>query len=97
MERWQSICRAIEAGGLWRGAKVSTTRGNASYAARNGFFDHEEHVICVYSYDWKDQADVLRIRQALRELGITEPLGYKTDADTVAGIERWTYQDEGFL
>lgn len=92
---WESVCQAVEAGRLWRGAKISTPRGNASYAVRNGIPDLDEHVICVYTYDHRDKTDVMRVRQELRDIGIAQPLGYKTDADTVAGIERWTYQDEG--
>jgi hypothetical protein len=38
----------------------------------------------VYTYDWKDEADVMRIREELRNLGITERITYKTDARTRA-------------
>jgi hypothetical protein len=63
---------------------------------RNPKADPDEHVICVYSYDSNDEADVIRIREALRKIGISQPLGYKTDEDTAAGIERWTYADDGW-
>ncbi len=42
-------------------------------------------VICVYTYDWTDEADVRRVRQELRALGITSKIPYKTDDDTNAG------------
>lgn len=63
---------------------------------RNPSANPSEHVICVYSYDYSDENDVKRIRQALYKIGIDQPLGYKTDEDTAAGIERWTYADSGW-
>ena len=42
-------------------------------------------VICVYTYDWTDEADVMRVRAELRELGFTAKISYKADSDTVAG------------
>src|SRR5262249_57916631 len=41
--------------------------------------------LCVYTYDWTDQADVRRVRDQLRQLGITDPIPYKADHDTLAG------------
>ncbi len=42
-------------------------------------------VICVYTYDWTDEADVRRVREELRALGITSKIAYKADSDTDAG------------
>ena len=42
-------------------------------------------VICVYTYDWTDEEDVMRIRQELRQLGITRKIPYKADEDTESG------------
>ncbi len=47
-------------------------------------------VICVYTYDHTDEADVMRVRQRLKELGYTRKLPYKTDAATYAGLYRAT-------
>jgi hypothetical protein len=44
-----------------------------------------EHVICVYTRDFTDKADVTRVLIGLRELGFTQRLSYKTDAATYAG------------
>lgn len=60
-------------------AKVSTARPNPNAKNPN------EHVICVYTYDYRDRGDVDRIRAALRDLGITWKIPYKTDAATRAG------------
>jgi len=42
-------------------------------------------VICVYTYDWTDKEDVKRIRQELRDLGITRKIPYKADRETLSG------------
>jgi hypothetical protein len=39
----------------------------------------------VYTYDWQDEKDVRRVRQELRELGITQRIPYKSDEETRAG------------
>jgi hypothetical protein len=49
-------------------------------------------MICVFTYDWTDAEDVLRVRQALRDLGITKKLGYKADEDTRAGRYGFDYK-----
>ena len=48
----------------------------------------DEFVICVYTYDWRDAADVGRVRQRLRELGMTQRIAYKSDEDTHMGKYR---------
>lgn len=93
---WARVERATKAGKLWHGSKVSTEWAQTFYLMRNRNADPKEHVICVYTYDANDEADVMRVREELRKIGITQPLGYKTDADTGAGRERWTYADEGW-
>ena len=36
----------------------------------------------VYTYDWTDTEDVLKIRDSLRRLGIAKRIPYKADIDT---------------
>lgn len=93
---WARVEQATYAGKLWHGSKVSTHLGQKFYAMRNRNADPRQHVICVYTYDSNDYEDVMRVREELRKIGITQPLGYKTDADTAAGRERWTFADEGW-
>ena len=62
---WAQIKQSTEAGRLGPAAKVATARPNSN--AR----DPRSRVICVYTYDWKDEADVKRVREELRRLGIT--------------------------
>jgi hypothetical protein len=79
---WERIKKATEEGKLGDSAKVATARPNLNAA------DPTKKVICVYSYDWKDREDVMRIRAELRVLGIVWKIPYKADADTDAGKYR---------
>jgi hypothetical protein len=76
---WEEIRRAVEAGRLGHAAKVSTALPNPLSP------DPKKHVICVYTGNEDDPADVRRVRGALRELGITWKIPYKSDAATRAG------------
>ena len=76
---WTKIKLATEDGRLGDSAKVATAKPNP--IATNP----RMKVICVYTYDWRDEADVRRIRQELRALGITSRIPYKADSDTDAG------------
>lgn len=76
---WAEIKCAIEEGKLGERAKVSTSLSNPNAA------DPENHVICVYTYDWADNEDMTRVREELRALGITQKIPYKSDEDTFAG------------
>lgn len=77
---WNKIKKAVEEGKL----------GGSAKAARSGRVYPAEisnvKVICVYTYDWTDSQDVKRIREELRNLGITRKISYKTDEDTERAI-----------
>jgi hypothetical protein len=92
---WPLVAAAAQAGRFWRSVKISTEWGNENYVRRNPGAIPDEFVICVYTY--KDQADVFRVRDELEAIGILQPLGYKTDAATAAGLDFWEYQDPGFF
>jgi hypothetical protein len=81
-EVWEKIALATEQGLLGGSAKVATAKPNPNAV------DPNKRVICVYTYDWADEEDVRRVRQALRELGITWRIPYKADEDTYAGRYR---------
>jgi hypothetical protein len=74
---WQAIREAVEQGKLGDQAKVSTA---ASKQVKQG----KPYVICVYTYDYDDKPDVMRIREGLRNLGIRREIPYKADEDTSA-------------
>src|SRR6266436_1611917 len=75
-EVWAKIKRATEEGRLGSAAKVATARPNPNAT------NPDTKVICVHTYDWMDEADVKRIRQALKQMGVTSKIPYKADVDT---------------
>lgn len=80
-EVWAKIRKATEEGKLGAEAKVSTAKSKPADIG----YKKDEHVICVYTYDWTDEKDVERIREELRKLGITNKIPYKADEDTGKG------------
>lgn len=70
---WATIKAATEAGQLGFKSKVSTSAvpGQKSLDAR---------MICVRTVDSADAADVARVEQALRDLGVAGEMAYRTDA-----------------
>jgi hypothetical protein len=76
---WIRIKHAAEDGRLGDSAKVATAKPNPNAT------DPAMKVICVYTYDWTDKADVSRIRDKLRTLGIVSKIPYKADHDTFTG------------
>jgi hypothetical protein len=78
-EIWAKIKLAVEEGKLGNIAKVSTAKPRPTAANR------DEHVICVYTYDWTNKRDVMKIREELRKLGIVWKIPYKSDEDTIMG------------
>jgi hypothetical protein len=85
---WQRIKEAVELGLLGEKAKTSTVRqgGMPPEVRRKKIARGDKrYVICVYTYDYEDKDDVMRIRQALRDVGIMYPITYKADEDTSKG------------
>ena len=81
-EVWEKIKKATEEGKLGDSAKVATAKPNPN--ATNS----DTKVICVYTYDWADERDVKRIREEIRNLGITNKIPYKADEATLSGKYR---------
>src|SRR5260370_36560329 len=75
---WARIERATENSQLGISAKVST-------AVPNGY-GSSNHVICVYTNDFRDKEEVGRALKALRQLRITGRIYYKTDQATLSGL-----------
>ena len=76
---WVKIKKATQDGLLGNSSKAATALPSP-YAA-----DPTKRVICVYTYDSDDREDVLRVRQALRDLGFDRLMPYKTDKATLEG------------
>lgn len=68
---WEQLKTATEAGQLGYKAKVSTASRDQA--------DVNQRVLVVCTYDCEDQADVQRVRQALRDIGLDGDWQYKTD------------------
>jgi hypothetical protein len=77
-EAWKKIRDETTAGRLGTSAKVSTAKPNPE--SRD-----ERTVIYIYTKDWRDEADVMRVRERLRELGFEERIGYKRNIETYQG------------
>jgi hypothetical protein len=77
-ELWRKVRNATAAGELGISAKVSTSKPNPE--SRD-----ERKVIYVYTRDWADEANVMRVRERLREMGVIERIGYKRNIETFRG------------
>ncbi len=76
---WERVAKATTDGRLGPSAKCGTARHNPNA------LDPRKTVICVYTPDFDDQDDVMRVREVLRELGVTWKIPYKLDSTTLAG------------
>ena len=79
-ELWEEVRRKTVAGKLGIAAKVSTAR-KSKHSDPGG-----KHVICVYTKDHDDVRDVFEVRERLRDLGVEDPIPYKTNEMTRRGI-----------
>ncbi|HZD44017.1 MAG TPA: putative phosphothreonine lyase domain-containing protein [Methanomicrobiales archaeon] len=77
-EAWKKIRDETCRGSLGISAKVSTAKPNPE--SRD-----ERKVIYIYTRNWEDEADVMRVRERLRELGFTDRIGYKRNIETYRG------------
>jgi hypothetical protein len=75
---WKNVRDATVALELGISAKVSTAKPNPD--SRDS-----RKVIYVYTKDWADEQDVMRVREKLRELGFVDRIGYKRNIETFAG------------
>jgi hypothetical protein len=75
---WKKVRDATIAHTLGISTKVSTAKPNPD--SRDN-----RKVIYVYTKDWADEADVMRVREKLRELGFIDRIGYKRNIETFAG------------
>ena len=75
---WKKVRDATVGHELGISTKVSTAKPNPD--SRDS-----RRVIYVYTRDWADEADVMRVREHLRKLGFTDRIGYKRNLETFAG------------
>ena len=82
-EIWSRVVEATRAGRLGIGAKVSTRFSNRFSPRSEGA---DTHVICVYTADCRDMAEVRRVLVELRRMGFRERLSYKENGATAANV-----------
>jgi len=75
---WERIRKATESGQLGIASKASTSRPSG--------YKSTDHVICVYTCDFRDKDNVGKVLKELRELGIKGRVYYKTDQATLTGV-----------
>jgi Domain of unknown function (DUF1917) len=75
---WKKVRDATVSHELGISAKVSTAKPNPD--SRDN-----RKVIYVYTKDWADEGDVMRVREKLRQLGFVDRIGYKRNIETFAG------------
>lgn len=106
--KWLLFFPCLVASRAWTLIKESTVQGVLGFSAKIARQDQTsqpkirsssslEHVACVYTKDWKDHADVLRIARALVEIGVvalqaSPSLYYKADEQTRRNISGSIYQ-----
>ena len=81
-EVWAKVAEATRAGSLGDESKVSTEYLRGEIPRR----PEDSYVIVAYSEEWTDVEDVRRVLRGIRDLGITQRLTYKRDAETHRGI-----------
>jgi hypothetical protein len=77
-EAWIKVRDATCANILGISAKVSTAKPNPD--SRD-----QMKVIYVYTADWQDEGEVMRVREELRNLGFRDRIGYKRNIETFKG------------
>jgi hypothetical protein len=77
-EAWKLVRDATILGELGISTKISTTKKNPE--SRDSM-----KVIYIYTRDWRDEEDVMRVREKLRALGFTDRIGYKRNIETFRG------------
>ncbi|MEM4067800.1 MAG: DUF1917 domain-containing protein [Candidatus Micrarchaeaceae archaeon] len=85
---WNSIKNATEKGEIGNDSKVATK------LTSDKDNDRGSHVICVFTYDWMDKKDVMRVRNQLKKLGIVRKIPHKADEDTFAGKYKYTMKSK---
>ena len=74
---WRVPLRADAVDAVWERVKALTVAGDLGYKSKvstrpaAGQADPEARLICVRTYDAGDRADVERVGQALREIGLS--------------------------
>lgn len=104
--KWCIFRHEDEIDDLWNKIAILASKGEillakCSTALNTTFYnihakrEDRTHIICVYTNDWSDKDDLLKVRKVLRSIGVAEEIGYKRDIDTRAG--KYGCEDEFIL
>ena len=81
--KWLVFVSSDEVDDLWERVVKSTLSGTLGVSAKVSGRDKEDvpsmHVISVYNADYRSLADVYRVRDELRRLGVERRIAYKPD------------------
>jgi Domain of unknown function (DUF1917) len=82
--KWLVFVSSDEVDSLWGRIVKATLAGTLGTSAKVSPRDEENfrHVICVYNADYRSMAEVNRVRDGLRRLGVKKRIGYKPDIYT---------------
>lgn len=86
--KWLIYRGSSEIDDTWKTIAKRTFNGELGTSAKAGtaLQSKKRHVICVYTYDYFDLEDVMKVREKLRSLGFTDELCYKPDIYTYLDI-----------
>lgn len=89
--KWLIFIDTADADAAWRRIRDETCAGRLGISARvstakeNPDARDDRTVIYVFTRDWNDEGDVMRVRERLRELGFVDRIGYKRNIETYQG------------
>ena len=75
---------------LWPKLKLAAQQQKLGHSMKSSTAKNSK-LICIYTKDWRDVADIRRVLITLRQLGITERLYYKADEQTNMGVSGSIY------
>ncbi|KAI1264548.1 DUF1917-domain-containing protein [Xylariaceae sp. FL1019] len=90
--KWMIFCSVLEVNDVWEIIAKATANNELGIAAKVApkpiVPKGNERLICVYTADFSNRDDVIRVAERLKALGLTarKPLYYKPDAYTYLGI-----------
>ena len=88
--KWLVFVPTDRVDALWGRIVKATLAGTMGSSAKVSPCDKEDpdcrHVICVYNSDYRSKAEVDKLRDGLRRLGVKERIGYKPDIYTYCRI-----------
>lgn len=96
--KWIVVTEKEEVNHLWSLIKQATEEGKLGYISSVSTAKLQEgiaenvYIISVYTGNYSNLPDVMRVRQSLRKIGISEEIIYKTDKLTKEGERKHLYK-----